>query len=468
VLLCGLWLGANLAYRAEEVPAGGEPFDLAALRKRIADPDEVRVGQAIREAVNQSKEHPWGQDQLAAMGADKLAAILRREEAAARHQVPDVIEQGWEAATPEFQNWLEQLTADPWPARMAAAAKQPPGVFIAPTDEASGRNDATDCRQAAQLLAARALQLQAGGANDKALDYLGTVLALSRHLRHQAPAYAYLEGVETERVALVGLDHWLNRVGRRPDLLRRALDELTAHEAAVPPVTEALAGEYLRFRNGLGNAVRGAGHLSSDAEAMLMQVPWEAERARRLGDAVFAGRRLTADAMAEAGYLLSPSDDGPLADWLPGTGGPTRERLGGLVRSSWLAPLLPVTAPVQRAAQLSLCRVRAGHLQVALALYQAEHGRAAASLDDLVPALLPELPEDPFAHRPFRYRVSKGERVIWIRDLPGGGKEAVREVPAGQGILWSAGPDGSDDGGQRQVTPDQAAAGADLIFLVPR
>src|SRR5207249_122669 len=107
--------------------------------------------------------------------------------------------------------------------------------------------------------------------------------------------------------------------------------------------------------------------------------------------------------------------------------------LEGLVRSSWLASLLPVTAPAQRAAQLSLCRVRATRMQVALALYQAKHGRAAASLDDLVPALLPDVPEDPFARRPFRYRVSKGELLMWPRPLAGGGKEAVREVPAGQG-----------------------------------
>jgi hypothetical protein len=147
----------------------------------------------------------------------------------------------------------------------------------------------------------------------------------------------------------------------------------------------------------------------------------------------------------------------------------TRERLEGLVDSSWLAGTLPVTAPVQRAALLGSCRARGARLQVALALYQCEHGQAAPSLEALVPKVLPDLPDDPYGHEPFRYRVSKGERIAWPRPLAGGGMEFVRDVHAGQGVLWSVGPDGSDDGGTRQW--DQGArggSGRDIIFLVPR
>lgn len=328
---------------------------------------------------------------------------------------------------------------------------------------ATARSDAADCRRAADLLTAWALKLQARGDEEAALDRLVTVLALSRHLRHQAPALAYLEGVEVERVALGGLEHWLTRLGRRPDLLRRALDQLTRHESEAPPVSEALATEYLRCRTALGNST--GGRLSGEMESMVMQTPWEAGRARRLVDAVFAGRRR----LAEAGYVVPPSDDTQLADWLPDQGGATRERLGRLLGSSWLGGAVPVTAPLQRAAMLASCRVRAARLQVALILYQCEHGQAAPSLEALVPALLPELPDDPFAHESFRYRVSKGERIAWPRAVAAGGMEFVRDVQAGQGVLWSVGPDGSDDGGTRQWDKDaKGGTGRDVIFLVPR
>jgi hypothetical protein len=252
-------------------------------------------------------------------------------------------------------------------------------------------------------------------------------------------------------------------VGRQRELLRRALDELTEHESATPPVEDVLGAEYFRLREQVDKGT--IGPQNGQIGAVLMQVPWEAARARRLLDAVFAGRRR----MADSGDVVSPTDDEFLADWQPGADGPSRERLARLVRSSWLADSLPQTAPVQRAAQLGLCRVRAARLQVALALYQCEHDKAAASLDDLVPGVLPELPLDPFTRRSFGYRVSDGERLTWQRKLPGGGTEFVREVPAGQGILWSAGPDGTDDGGARQWSDNaRTATGRDMIFLVPR
>jgi hypothetical protein len=44
-----------------------------------------------------------------------------------------------------------------------------------------------------------------------------------------------------------------------------------------------------------------------------------------------------------------------------------------------------------------------------------------------------------------------------------------KEVPAGQGVLWSVGEDKRDDGGRQQAGPGNAPTGVgeDLIFLVP-
>jgi ABC-type transport system involved in multi-copper enzyme maturation permease subunit len=462
VLVACAWVASSLAYRVLEVPGGDEPFDRAALvNNHLTIPDEIHAADNIREAVVEigQRDRPQPQGLMPNLGAVPALAPAFRE------QVPVVIDQGWAAATPAFQDWLNRLMTAPVPKLLADGAGVPPGVFIDPRDETdTARRQAADCRKAGQLLAVRALQLQARGADDVALESLLTVLALSRHLRHQAPAYACFEGLETERAALAALEHWLTPAGRHPGLLRRALEGLQEHEKATPPVGEVLSAEYLSFYAGLGNKYHPGGALTSETEAQLMQVPWEAVRARRLTNTVFGGRRR----FAESGNVVAPSDDGLLADWEPDAGGPTRAHLEHLVGSSWLAGMLPATAPVQQAAEFGLCRVRAARVQVALALYQSEHKKTAPSLDALVPDMLPELPQDPFSHNPFRYRVSsKGEEIAWPRELAGGGQEFVRAVAPGQGVLWSTGPDGTDDGGTRQWDKS-TKSGRDVIFLAPR
>jgi ABC-type transport system involved in multi-copper enzyme maturation permease subunit len=464
VLLSVVWVAANCAYRGVEVPGGGEPFDRAAMQARLSNPEEGRAGQKIREEVHvaDEREHAAAAVQDRPFGAGP--GFQRVPDRSKRGQLARVIEHGWAAADPEFENWLAVVTAKPWPSRLAEAVKAEPGVLIDPRETSAGQSDSEKCRKTGELLTARALQIQAQGKDDKSLEQLVTVLALSRHLRHQAPLYAYQEGLATERSALKGLEHWLERVGPRADLLRRALDELTAHEANTPPVTEALAAEYFRFRRSLGSGARSSGLVSGETEAMLMQIPWEAARAGRLTDAVFAGRLR----MAEAGDVVPAWGSDQLADWLPERDGSSGARLERLVNSSWLAHSLPVTVTVQREAQRGLCDVRAARLQVALALYRCEHGKIAESLDDLVAAVLPELPDDPYQRRAFGYRVSQGERISWHRRLIDGGEQFTQQVPAGQGILWSAGPDGRDDGGLRQWDGlANTPKGCDVIYLVP-
>src|SRR5262249_38799092 len=116
---------------------------------------------------------------------------------------------------------------------------------------------------------------------------------------------------------------------------------------------------------------------------------------------------------------------------------------------------------------------RGERLRLALALYHVEEGKPAAKLPDLVPRYLAEVPADPYDGRPFRYRISSGkpvdERVLKNR------KEAwvPRPVPVGQGVVWSVGPDGEDDGARKQglswrMDPRTwAGRGMDAVFIVP-
>src|SRR5262249_15613542 len=119
------------------------------------------------------------------------------------------------------------------------------------------------------------------------------------------------------------------------------------------------------------------------------------------------------------------------------------------------------------------CRLRAARLIVALALYQVETGKPAGRLEDLVPRYLAALPADPFSGQPFHYRVSLGERIVWLPNhlvSSEGTEEVSKDVQPGQGVLWSVGPDGSDNGGKRRYNEKyfDDIKGLDLIFLVPQ
>ena len=96
---------------------------------------------------------------------------------------------------------------------------------------------------------------------------------------------------------------------------------------------------------------------------------------------------------------------------------------GGLAES-----LLPKLSGVVEARRIHEIHVRTVLTALALEAYRAEHSRYPATLAELVPRYLSEIPTDPFSldGHPLRYR----------------------SEPSGDGcLLWSIGPDGVDDGG---------------------
>jgi hypothetical protein len=166
---------------------------------------------------------------------------------------------------------------------------------------------------------------------------------------------------------------------------------------------------------------------------------------------------------------------------------------------------------------LRLTQLRGAQLVVGLLLYQKRHsGKPAEQLADLVQdEILPAVPVDPYSNRPFQYRLSKGELIRWrpitaeaggtdwweepaavgmgmgapdggvaAAGMPEPGPQALPEkgLPTGThrivrarwGVVWSTGPDGVDNGGQRQIADLERAGyfwnrtnGEDIIFLAP-
>jgi hypothetical protein len=415
------------------------------------------------------------------------------------HELLDRVRQeGWAAGGADLDKWLEEVFRDDWATDLATAVRLPPGMLQDPRNAGPGQvlPAVQEGELAARLFTARALQLQARGELRAALEQLSVVLALSRQLRHKAVTQSYWGGLAREQTALEGLDRWLEDLGPKPDLLRAALAELTRHEAAIPPVSDAVKADYLLIRSNLFGPAQlthghgwGGGQAQSVAAtiALAQQTPWEKERTQRIVHAVFAGWLRGAEApYSQLAPTLTETRSAwqrgwtgsSLRGWLPPCDpdpGPTREELAELLDGSWLG-LLGSSAPGMRLypqAVLQSCRLRGRRLTVVLALYRAEQGKPATSLADLVPRYLPELPADPYSGEPFRYRVSAGELVRW-RPAVREGEQEFRDVHPGQGVVWSVGPDQADNGGKKQGDGVAVSIkgweqqGLDVIFLVPR
>lgn len=486
LLAIGLTAGA-LAYRVWEVPDVPEPQGFEAFVADLAEAAENEAGTRMRGAlirlgsrIQEGRAKPPG---AMAPGMPPGAAA---EGNSLLDQAATVGERGWPATKgprPKLAVWLDDLfTDEDWQVLHDAAAL-PAGMIEDPRNMTllTRLAAAREAPSLGTVLTARGLQKQAEGDPAVFVRHLDTGLAVVRNLANHAPEIVVPIALSTEDTLLHGVERWLERLDGRPDLLRQALTALTRHTREMPePYREIALVAYLICRNGLDQPqtwLPYAGSMGPQAAlvALIRQVPWERQRQERLVRLQF-DRQYGGAGTAGAAYPWQFA----------------------------LLPALPVKG--QRYAQGMPRRqvlLEATRLMVGLRLYQAEKTTPARRLSQLVPEVLPAVPADPFGGGPFRYRLSKGEEIVWPADavlaegasggaaaggmgMPGaaaapamGGPpgmpgmmpappEPKRKIPAGQGILWSVGEDRIDDRGHRQGAGDMSSLpGSDLIYLVP-
>jgi hypothetical protein len=444
-----VWAVLNYGFRAWEIADVGEPMDRKAFRALV----------------------PFGRDNAAGLKIEEALGEIDNREG-----------------------------EGPWQARLAEAAHLPLGVIGSPPSE--GPSPTPRHLPAARTMTTRVRTLAENalktGKPESAFNYLAQLLMLSRTLRHKAPLASYRAGIETESSALDGLDLWLAAGKPSPDLLRRVLDELNRHAAETPSPLDCLQTECLRAGGVLDNPATWTFHPApgnvgevrqswlANSIVLSLETPWEKERRIRLWRAVWAGlfRGIQTPYWEwPESTELPPTDKETtrhiLRGWLPaaeeGTS-LTAARLAPLLDASWLSDerLFAPVLPLRSAATRARWRVEACRLRVALALYQLQEGKSAATLDALVPNYLRQLPVDPYSGQPFHYRISRGEHIQingreHIRGREGPDKGLVHP---GQGVLWSTGPDRVDHGGRKDGDfedddPRWASEGFDLIELVP-
>jgi ABC-type transport system involved in multi-copper enzyme maturation permease subunit len=543
VILAGLWIAGGPWYRVLEIPYVTPKMDLDAFRASLPTPELDEGGRLFRSACLRFDDQrhtlesqllpqggapgamggamapgppgmtpPAGAGGVPGMpapapmpGAPAMMPRARGDEVpggaglapmpnAAGGQPPalppmerarNASQHGWPADDKDLAAWLDKLYAGEWLAVLKKAADLPTGPF----DDVRNMTWLTSlpanqpAQEIAVVLVARGLQRQAAGDDAAYVENLRIGLALSRSMRDRTPAVDLLVGREVEGVLVGGLDRWLEKLHGRPDLIRQALAVLSRHldeTASEGNDQEAIAALILKNtldyplslqeqdlsfagyqprQNGPGVS----GEALGVAVAMAWLVPWEHARQERVFRVMIAGDRQQQE------WLIDRRNDlGPLPGFAPAEDFiKNRDTMRIILAEPW-----------------RLCSTRAMQLKLALRWYQADNGKAADNLDELVPKYLPSIPLDPYDDESFRYRLSRGEEIGWPADtvapamtptLPMGGQPPAapapptRKIPPGQGILWSVGENKVDNGGHRQSSSfnGQTAFGEDVIFLVP-
>jgi hypothetical protein len=433
---------AFLRCRANEIPDVGDPFDVKEFIATLPPADDNPAGTLFQTALVDLTEHRKKvAEQLGWPKDPKSLAIIERQKEVVGKSVDhaydsilrSTLQEGW-TENKDFDRWLNEIFKGEWVGEVQKAIQIPGGIVENPrfmTLSSPHGQIYDNCRSTSNLFAARALQLQARGDSRNALEQLETVLAASRLVKNNAESILFVVGTGMEWRALTQYGDWLEKAGPNKDLLSAGLTVVQQHEAANPSVLNNIKANYLILINSYPLLLQEQNDSSSrllghELKIAATQFPWENERLDRIFHAVIAtelgfplknGARIDIEGFTQEGVLD--------VDALATRGILVPYQLSAvMLAGSNSSTFRSIPARNQRL-------LNAVKIVAAMGLYQADHHKAPARVDDLVPNYLPSLPNDPVSGRPFDFRVSKGEKI----------ERASGETPLalapGQGVVFT-------------------------------
>lgn len=311
------------------------------------------------------------------------------------------------------------------------------------------------CREVATLLTARAMLRTSEGKHDEAWGDIVATFRLGRLCVCGGTLIERLVGIALEAIADRAMQQHL--AAAKPDAatLRKRLADVRALPA-MPTLADGLDfGERMFFldsyqlvRRGGAKALAGLGgpgveippvgaealqqfdwnpmlrdgNRYYDRMAAALRLPTRAERQRELGKIDADARDLSAKGRGLGGLyteILKAKAAGKSSEEA------ARDATARTIGNTLIALLLPAVQKVSDADDRLTQQGRNREVFFALALHCAEAGRYPATLAELSPKYLSEVPDDVFAGKPLAYK------------------------PAGDGyLLYSVGPNGKDDAGR--------------------
>jgi hypothetical protein len=373
-----------------------------------------------------------------------------------------------------------------WISKLERLSQLPPGAIMDPREAKDPwfPPDMREANLATGVLCSRAVLSEGHSQFDKALVDYETALKLVLTMANQANDHGFMQAESSAYAILRELSHWGAKGARRRALLTRGQASLEQFDRSLPTLVDIDKASYLAMRSFLNQPQLPAMHGRSEPDIArdnsMSLVPWEVERRLRLLNGLFAGR-ITAASLPFAEWVkhyqeeLSESRHRErffMEGWIAPTSNETpavsRQQLAGWLGQTWWRTYLSPWRVPLRLARLQAF-IRATELRLALINYAVENRRAAVTLAELVPKYIGAIPTDPYDGKPFRYRLSAGEKIVCLGAYEG--IEATHIVRAGEGILWCVGPDLVDDNGavkdedDRFLIPKKKTG--DIVFVVP-
>ena len=414
------WLAGSLWHRATEVPDVGEPFDQIAFLAQLPEPSETgpdllaAIRDFYRGTAQIEKEfvhRPTG-DASKDSGANSQAeeGNWTRIGAFDRHV--------WLKRSKTLAPELDKLFKSPSFAKIQRLAASPLGLIQDVRKDRSFDNVAlgnTEVDRLANLLDWRIGQLIEKQDYSGALQLLETGFGVGRQLENYAPVSSYVNGVNIQLILLQsGLDRWLQTAQSDRSRLLAAQELVRRHLALCPDPAGAIKTQSIISKSIEPFSLASGSPLDLTYRRLAIQVPWEAERQRRVRRASIYGA-LTAlrTPRMDRTYVGWPQLDRNLAmaaesAELPPTFGPgsdvPAETWGEYVLQSYPSGGFLYSPLIQSAARQS-GTLQASQVAIALCLYQFDHQKPPSRLEDLVPSYLPAIPVDPRG---------KSVVVVWV------------------------------------------------------
>lgn len=284
---------------------------------------------------------------------------------------------------------------------------------------------------------------------DSPLEQILAALRMNRHMAMNQPAAIVVRQLISERQILAEIAKTMAAKDRTNAERRTAIEKLQAFYQRNPILDQTFVAELYAIRDVINGKepplILASKPIGNDSYLAFTanELPWERERALLALDLITDQNRQNALDLKNA-----------LAQ--------TAERNGGAqVLRAWYRPIWqPAMWLTQQPAAatsylvsmeyqlrvpvnelfLEYCHTitveRATLLQIALAMYRADHKEYPPTLEALVPDYLKDLSLDPYNGQPFQYRPSGFDnKLLWDAATAGVG------VPPHTALLWSAGPD---------------------------
>ncbi len=342
------------------------------------------------------------------------------------HLLRQAEQQGWPLGDVQLNRWLDRLFQKEWATEARRASRLPLGIVQDPredlrTQELLINRVGPVFVEMARMFVARSLQRQARGELRGALEELETALRLARQVQHLSPRLMFAIGLRMEGHALRGFQLWLMKGGLDKPVLRDALAILKQFGATPPDLTTVLESQYL-----LDSEDEEPSSFSARLRFIACQAPWERARRARIRNAIYAGvlnpvgpssspaprhvesRPAEPEIKPTSYALLAASMN------LPPRQGPgpnlSADQWGRFV-SERCVEARGMDFMLREDVLYSRRFLRLDELAAAVAVYQADHGEPPPRLQDLVPAYLEELPNDPEDGVSIRYSVSNRATV---------------------------------------------------------